>query len=389
MTFLHLLPDHLAWLVSAGVLLICIVLGREAFITPWLASGFAWLVVSHTTTSVIIQFSTIIAAFILTDATRAADDVVGQSIDAGQSLANDEEVREKLENVKKILNNTWWKPVFIGVGFVATVPPPPVFFSGVLGVFALLGLFFVSLQHHTTTDAELKRQYRAIIFQSCTLTVAIGLHGLTSSPNPLLVLTMIAGMSIPSTLFPPVRRSNTPELTEYRPVNNMWVVWTMLANLAMPGLTTSSAGMLFLRRSIWRPFALALITAYVEGWNLRMLGVGIDSSKTALADLLNRNLPNVLEGYQYKLMFVVGACVLVALCMCQSPVFNRIAPRRYNRACTIGVLLGQSVAATGVLWTGVFIIVGFINLFYFRAVCPENEDAKSFGFLTPTVLGIV
>lgn len=372
-----------SFVVPASLVVLSVLLGTKGWVTPWLAAGGAFAAGSWFGTPSHLLLYTCITCYFLVDFTRAPDDVVGDSLDAGQAFANDSALKNSIELVKRCLKRAWLKPLFLAIGFVVPLPDFGLQLRGIPGLLVLTLFVRIGLTTREISPASRNKQFVCFAVQSLTLVCAWAIHELVSGPNPLLVLTMIAGMAVPSVFWPAAKPNE--ELSEAE-IAIPWVVCTGVLCLLTPGLTASAGGMMFLKRSIWRPTNLMLIGAYIEGWNLQELCFGGSNAKTALAEFMNQHFTGALED-NFHLTLAVLACIcFTGIWLLSDPRFCRTTPNTNNSHKLLAIAIGQSLFAGGVTWTFVFCVVGFINTWVFRTLSPESDDARAFAFLTPLLI---
>jgi hypothetical protein len=285
--------------------------------------------------------------------------------------------------IKRCLRRVWLKPFFLLVGFGVPLPNFGLQFRGLFGLMVLVIFVRIGLVTRDISPDSRNRQFICFAVQSVTLVFAWSVHELLAGPNPLLVLTMIAGMAVPSVLWPAAKP--TEKLSEAE-LAVPWIICTGVLCLMTPGLTASAGGMVFLKRSIWRPTNLMVIAAYIEGWNLQQLCFGASTAKTALAEFVNQHFEGALESQFHAVLLLLFCIYLVGLCMLENPAVRKVVTGTNNSHKLLAISLGQSLVAGGIVWTLVFCAVGFINTWVFRALSPENDDARAFAFITPLLV---
>lgn len=369
--------------VPASLVAVAVLLGTKGWVTPWLAAGGAFAVGSWFGLSGRLLLYTCITCYFLVDFTRAPDDVVGDSLDAGQAFANDSALKSSTELVKRCLKRASLKPLFLILGFVVPLPNFGIQLRGIAGLLVLVIFVRIGLTTRQIDPVSRNRQFVCFVVQSLTLVCAWTTHELLAGPNPLLVLTMIAGMAVPNILWPAAKPNEELSETE---IAIPWVVCTGILCLLTPGLTASAGGMVFLQRSIWRPTNLMLIGVYIEGWNVQQFCVGNAAAKTALADFINQHFEGALEDEFHLTLALMFCIAMIGLRMLCSPRFCKIQPKTNNSHKLLAIAIGQSLFAGGFVWTLVFCVVGFLNTWIFRTLSPESDDARAFAFLTPLLV---
>jgi hypothetical protein len=386
-------------LPSALLILIFLVLApwlaKFQILTPWLYALVVWSAlgafVPDTTTRMIVTcicYLTCILGF-------SAEACAGASVDfqlepsADAAVADSKLLAEKWSDVRS------YGATGLVLGASLPIPIPPLIWSGGLGifiVFCLLCYYMLPKQSSKSLETPDKRVYTGRLISICgiliILSAAVWAYGYFETFNPLIMLVVISGLSIPRLLWPLPQ----PDLSEAES-SKQQISWARLGislclQVGMPGFTASTGGILFLRRSWLRPALLFGTSMYVEGWSLQMLSHGMYNSKTPLAYIVNRYAPDSLLN-RHMLIFVI-ALTAVIITEFFSKFFSLSKPRIMDSTGahyrTIGMLLGQSLVAGGPIWTFVFCLVGAIALRISRRFSPASDDNAAIAYLSSGLL---
>jgi len=379
-----------AWACLFVVLVLTPVVCKLQLITPWLLAAGSWALLTTQGANEVATGFGVILIYLVGMLSQAAESCAGTAVDYQLELGSDTAVttapqlRSEWESIKHL----GAMGLVLGLGF--PLPVPPLFLTGLPALLVLAVLLRSAVQDRAVNDENPRARLEytwSVVCVCLVLPLAIAAYNYFETPNPLMMLVVISGLSIPRLLSPAKTPPPVGGFAENPNTNWFWYGVSLVTQLAVPGFTSTLGAMIFLQRTWIRPALLYATVMYIEGWNLALLGYGQTNSKTALADLLNRNAPGTLSE-RSALLIAIGvlAAVITAVYEQSNWFSNPLPPRRTHRYRSIGLLLGQSCAAGGVLWTVVFLVAGGITLRLSRLVAKSNDDGLAAGYMIPMVL---
>jgi hypothetical protein len=333
--------------------LIAVFTGAHGIGSSYLAAALAlgvcnWVGLSPTDTT-----SITVGCYLLNLLAGAAHEFGGTSSDAALALG-----AYTPEPVPvRILQCSNWKAAALGISACLPIGNPP-HLMGVGGL-VLAGILLLLVR-------KLSTGVLVVVVASGVL-YAIAWH-LVAPTSTLASLGLIAGLFVPSLLWPGPARPTDPEAYP----NPLGVLAAGFYSWITPGFTTGLATTTLLNPTIYRPAVTAVIGGAIEGWNLQLIERGGESSKTPLGNLLGTQL-EPCHG-------MILLAVTLALVTFFFPIGNRFVP--HARWVSIGSLITQSVLTTGVIGTLTFLVAGVLAR-YLQTLVPGSEETRSLAFLIP------
>ena len=330
--------------------------------SPYLAAAAAIAVGGLTHTSSYWVVIAAVASYVVNSLAAAAHEFGGTSTDAAAVLGSD----HAGVIPTALIHRRGLKALALGVGALLPVGAPPGYFTGVAGLVMVLTLTFLVR----------RRPLRVVVTVLVSGVLYAGAYAYAGTQSSLAVLGLMAGLFVPSLVFPD--RTPAPystETTEAYP-NPVGIVLAGGLSWLTPGFSTGSATAALLNPTVYRPAVVSVISGAIEGWNLQLIERGGASGKTALGSLLSGPLEPVPG--------MLALTVVLALGFYLVPLGAKHLPQA--RWVRVGSLVTQSVVTAGAPATLLFLLVGGAAHAIQLKYAPGEGETRALGFLIPTVV---
>lgn len=343
----------LVWLAAAA--------GVYGIGSPYLAAAGAIAVGELTHSSPYWITLSAVASYVVSSLASAAHEFGATTTDAVMVLGSDHAGVIPTTLVRR----RGLKALALGVGTLLPIGSPPGYFTGVGGLVIVLAITFLVRQRPLRVGA--------VVLVSGVLYA--GAYAYAGTQSNLAVLGLMAGLFVPSLVFPDrTPAPYTSETTDAYP-NPMGVVLAAGLSWLTPGFSTGSATAALLNPTVYRPAVVAIVSGAIEGWNLQLIERGGNSGKTALGSLLTSHLEPVPGMIALTVVLAVGFYLV--------PLGAKHLPNA--RWIRIGSLVTQSVVTAGLPATLLFLLVGSAAHAMQLKYAPGEGETKALGFLIPTI----